>query len=204
MTVVPDHLKAIPEVIYTPRLIISPMKPADALLIYRGLREAWGEMQKHVSWAGDFDNPNEITKGALDTTAQYQKYLNRTDFYMKAVDRKSHQFVCSVTLWGVNWDKMSIGLGYWTPPSNAGQGYTTEAATALVKYGFDILKLKEFNAFCNAGHLVSQKILTNLGFVYESTEKGAYVMALDGRVLDRKNYVLKDRRRLPDLAVSWE
>lgn len=56
-----------------------------------------------------------------------------------------------------------IEVGYRLAKRAWGKGYATEAAKALIKYGFEELSLEEIYGTTNPDHLVSQKTLMKCG-----------------------------------------
>lgn len=54
-------------------------------------------------------------------------------------------------------------LGYWLDPAFYGQGYATEAAEALLLFGFKKLNLSRITATCCKTNVASQKVLVKLG-----------------------------------------
>jgi RimJ/RimL family protein N-acetyltransferase len=58
-------------------------------------------------------------------------------------------------------------IGYWIGVPFWGQGYATEAARALVKYGFEELKLERIFATHFQGNSVSGNVLRKLGMRHE-------------------------------------
>jgi len=63
-------------------------------------------------------------------------------------------------------------LGYWLAPALWGQGYVTEAARALVQYGFDIVGLHKVTVGCVERNVGSRRVIEKIGF------------ALVGRAID--------------------
>lgn len=57
-------------------------------------------------------------------------------------------------------------IGYRLLKKHWGKGYATEIAKAMIRYGFDHLKLDEIFATTHPDNLVSQKVLEKVGFVY--------------------------------------
>lgn len=55
-------------------------------------------------------------------------------------------------------------LGYWLGPPFWGRGYTTEAATAVVRYAFAELAMTRLNSGYLAGNEASARVLGKLGF----------------------------------------
>jgi len=62
-------------------------------------------------------------------------------------------------------------LGYWLATSAWGKGYATEAARALVAFGFDRLELSRIYAQVLAGNDASAHVLTKLGMVAEGVKR---------------------------------
>lgn len=56
-------------------------------------------------------------------------------------------------------------LGYWLAPSLWGRGITTEAANAVLSFGFDQLGLSRFTSGHAEDNPASGKVLRKLGFV---------------------------------------
>lgn len=64
-------------------------------------------------------------------------------------------------------------LGYWIGVPYWNNGYTTEAAKALVAYGFDELGLNRIQARYMTNNPASGRIMQKLGMTYEGTHRQA-------------------------------
>ena len=64
-------------------------------------------------------------------------------------------------------DPGQLMLGYSIAEEYWGNGYATEAAIVVTRYGLDTLKLKEINAYCYPGNTKSWKVLEKCGFQYQ-------------------------------------
>jgi RimJ/RimL family protein N-acetyltransferase len=67
-----------------------------------------------------------------------------------------------------------IEVGYRLAKAYWGQGYATEAAAALVHYGFGELKLPLITAIAHTDNVASNRVIQKVGLVYRKT------YALDG------------------------
>ena len=56
-------------------------------------------------------------------------------------------------------------LGYWLGRPHWGKGIATEAARAIVEYGFEELRLPALTSGCFVDNVPSWQVLTKLGFV---------------------------------------
>ena len=64
-------------------------------------------------------------------------------------------------------DSWEADIGYELAPSYWGYGYATEAAWALLAFGFDVLKLHRIWAHCLATNIASARVLEKLGMKRE-------------------------------------
>lgn len=65
-------------------------------------------------------------------------------------------------------------IGYWLGIPYWNRGYTTEAARAVVAFGFDDLGLQRIEASCLFANTASARVLEKAGLVYEGTLRGYY------------------------------
>jgi len=85
----------------------------------------------------------------------------------------------------------SASLGFCLTESAWGQGYATEAARALLRWGFDALDLNRVQAEADTRNAASARVLEKLGFVREGTLREDCVV--DGVVSDSWVYGLIGR-----------
>ncbi len=62
-------------------------------------------------------------------------------------------------------------LGYWIGVPYWRQGFATEAARAVVGYGFDVLRLERIHACHFGGNPASGRVLAKAGLVHEGTQR---------------------------------
>lgn len=91
-------------------------------------------------------------------------------------------------------DHRRAELGYWLGVPYWGNGYATEAATALVDYGFRILGLHRIFAGYFAGNRASGNVLKKIGMRHEGTERGHILKW--GRFIDIEVHAM--------LASDWQ
>jgi RimJ/RimL family protein N-acetyltransferase len=77
-------------------------------------------------------------------------------------------------------------LGYWIGAPYWGHGYATEAARAVVDFGFRELKLQRIFAHHFEGNQASGRILKKIGMKHEGCFRGH--IEKWGRLLDLENY----------------
>lgn len=80
--------------------------------------------------------------------------------------RDSEQFMGFVGLNNVHYETPftpCVEIGWRLLPQFWGKGYATEAASALLDFGFQYLKLKEIVAFTTESNLASRKVMEKIG-----------------------------------------
>jgi RimJ/RimL family protein N-acetyltransferase len=77
-------------------------------------------------------------------------------------------------------------LGYWIGVPFWGKGYVTEAAHAVVAFGFETLGLRRIYAHHFAGNTASQRVLEKIGMKHEGRFR-QHVQKWD-RFIDIENY----------------
>jgi len=76
----------------------------------------------------------------------------------------------------------ALARPYWR------QGYMSQAATAVLAYGFDRLDLQRVEAICLAENAASCRLLENARFTLEGTARQAYLQ--DGIYKDLRRYAV--------------
>ncbi len=84
-------------------------------------------------------------------------------------------------------------LGYWIGVPYWGRGHATEAARAVLSYGFQTLKLHRIWAYHFKGNAASGRVLQKLGMTYEGCSRQH--VEKWGRFIDLENYAI--------LASEW-
>ena len=147
----------------TERLVLREPTPADAaaVLVFRG--------DPLVQRFND-----ETLRDVAAATA-FIEFL-RAD---SAADARRHWAITArdevIGLIGLHtWDHhhQRAELGYDLAASSWGQGLASEAALAVIEYGFTMMKLHRIQAYTIAGNHRSVRLLERLGFQREGTLRG--------------------------------
>lgn len=93
-------------------------------------------------------------------------------------------------------------LWYTLHPDEWGRGYTTEAARAMVSFGFRELGLHRIWADCDPANIASWRVLDKLGMRREGhLHENAWIK---GDWVDSFIYAILDREWRPDWAMTHE
>ena len=152
----------------TERLLLRRIKPADARDMFEYASRP--DVTKYLLWSPHPD---------IEHTRQYIDYLQTRydagDFYDWALVLKNGGKMIG-TCGFVNFDLQnnSAEIGYVLNPAYCGYGYATEAAAAVIQFGFLRLKLHRIQAKYMAGNLASRRVMEKLGMAEEGTLRDAY------------------------------
>lgn len=163
---VPSLQVAQPELVTT-RLLLRPFVPEDAQVVelLAGAREIADTT---------IDIPHPYPPGAAqqwidDNAAGWQK---RTLAVFAITERATGRVVGAIGL-KLHLPHGAAELGYWVGVPSWGRGYTTEAARAVVAFGFDTLGLHRIHAHCFARNASSERVLLKLGMTREGLLRDA-------------------------------
>ena len=168
--------------LHTARLRLRPFEDADADDLYA--------MHSSPTVLRYWDAPpwTERTRAQRFLTACRRMADEGTGIRL-AVDRVADRAFlgwCSMSRW--NPDYRSAALGYCYGEAAWGHGYATEAAAALLRWGFGVLDLNRIQAETDTRNTASARVLERLGFVREGTLREDCVV--NGEVSDSWVYGL--------------
>ncbi|MFG2227371.1 GNAT family N-acetyltransferase [Streptomyces sp. NPDC048644] len=187
---------ALPPLPYTPahplrteRLDLRPVTLDDTTAIhaYRSLPEVCRYL---------YSNPIDETTAHEAVTAQAARTTLRTsgDVLQLAVAvRETGHLIGDVTFVLTSTTHRQGGIGYVFHPAHSGHGYATEAARALLKIGFEDLRLHRIQAELDGRNTASARPLERLGMRREGHLRENEF--LDGEWTDEVIYAL--------LADEW-
>jgi ribosomal-protein-alanine N-acetyltransferase len=147
--------------IETARLILRPFKPDD-LDNYHALIYSDPDVTRYLP--GGKPRPKERTQATLEFAVQHGE---KHGFTLWALIRKAdQQFIghCGLVYLQNTSDvelAYAIGKAFW------GQGYTSEAAHASLRYGFETARLDQIIALAYPANMASQRVMQKCGMTYQ-------------------------------------
>ncbi|WP_030254745.1 MULTISPECIES: GNAT family N-acetyltransferase [Streptomyces] len=180
----------------TERLLIRRWRESD--LAPWAAMNADPEVREHL---GD-----PLTRERSDASvARFEAAIEQRGYGWLAVEvRESGEFVGFVGLDDIEETDPVDGveIGWRLARSAWGHGYATEAARAVLAYGFNTLDLPEILAITTAANLRSQSVMRRLGMTHDPAEDFDDPAAPEGPL--RRNVVFRLRRedRVPQVTDS--
>jgi RimJ/RimL family protein N-acetyltransferase len=151
----------------TPRLVLRPFTPADAADVQR-LAGAWEVAETTLLI------PHPYPDGAAEQwIATHQPAWASGTALMCAITlRDTGALIGSISL-TIDRDDASAEMGYWIGVSFWNLGYATEAARALLEFGFSALALTRIHAHHLARNPASGRVLEKAGMACDGLQPDA-------------------------------
>ncbi len=164
--------------IETDRLILRRFEYSDCDAVFR-------------NWASDesvqkmYSEPTystmEETKGLLD---KYIGNYSREDYYRWAVIEKDcGECIGQIAYFLVDSKNHFAEIEYCIGQEFQRRGYATEAAKAVIEFGFDKMNLHKVQICCKTINEPSRKVIEKCGLTYEGTLRDYFFM--DGEYVGR-------------------
>lgn len=163
-----------PPTLRTARLVLRRFRPEDAEDIFAYASDP--QMTTWVPWEAhrSLDDSRAFVERVL------QKYRERREAEWVITLRPGGRVIGTVRLGQYHPVHRRADLGYAVGRAWWGQGYATEAARAVVAFGFSRLDLNRIWAICDPGNGASERVMQKVGMRFEGVlrehmyEKGEF------------------------------
>lgn len=157
-------LRDLPDRIESQRLLIRPPRPGDGAAINAAVLDSLAELRPWMPWAQQTPTVDDNEVYAREA---HVRFLKREDLPLLLFDRVTNTMVGSSGLHGINWAVPKFEIGYWVRTPYAGQGYITEAVTAVTNFAFTALQANRVEIRCDAKNERSAAVARRSGFTLE-------------------------------------
>ena len=173
--------------IETPRLVLRRFTPADAPAMFNG----WAndpEVTRYLTWP-----PHRDLSVTRELLLQWEKSYENPETYNWCIElRETGQPIGSAGLPDVDSRLESASLGYVLARPYWRRGLMTEAAAAIVEYGFHAVGFHRLYAVHVVENKASGAVMRRLGMQYEGRLREAYRNG-QGRFVDTEQYAILRR-----------
>jgi ribosomal-protein-serine acetyltransferase len=175
----------------TPHLELRSLRRGDLDALDEAIRETLPQLVRWLPWAHPGHQRADTRRYLRAARAARTRAFA---FEYVIVERAGGLVVGIASLHRLDWSRLSAGLGYWIRASRQGRGYATEAARALVEYGFAELRLHRIEAHVALENRASQRVPEKLGFTREGVAReNEYI---NGHWLDHIQYSILTSDRI--------
>lgn len=153
-------------IVVRPNFELRLRTEADAESIFNIVHKNRAHLRQWLPWV-DYNTTADDTRQFIQSCSQQfdkQEGLDLGIWY-------ANQWIGSIGFH--DWDKTNrkAALGYWLSEEFQGKGLMTDAAQAMVKYGFDKMHLNRIEIRCATGNVKSQAIPKRLHFKKEGVTR---------------------------------
>lgn len=167
----------------SPRLLIRDVTVADAPAVQRYAGDP--EVVKWMEWG---PNTPAVTRAFLRGLVRTQRARPRTAYELAIILRAGRELVGGIGLRVGNPKHRSADMGYVLARRWWGRGIMTEAARAMLAFGFRRLKLHRIWATCDVRNRGSARVLEKIGMRREGRKR--HDQRLRGRWRDSFFYAI--------------
>lgn len=154
--------------IETARLQLRVPAESDEVTLLAAITASLPELQRWLPWCqGGY--PREACRDWI--AAAVASWHASREFSFVLFDRNSNRLVGSMGLNRVDTIGRWANLGYWLHTDAAGQGYATEAATAVARFGLDVLGLQRIEIYADVENRASRRVAEKIGAKFEGVAR---------------------------------
>jgi RimJ/RimL family protein N-acetyltransferase len=147
------------------RLTIRCPLPGDGAELNAALLESWEELKPWMPFAAG-PQPT-VDESEANVRQAHLKFLAREDLRLHLFLKGTNILVGSSGLHRINWNVPKFEIGYWARTRFVGQGYISEAVTAITDFAFGTLGARRVEICLDARNARSEAIPWRLGFSLE-------------------------------------
>jgi ribosomal-protein-serine acetyltransferase len=173
-------LRDFPHQIETERLLIRCPLPGDGPALTTAVRQSLPELRPWLPWAM---NEPSVEANEANVRRGYASFLNREDLWLMLLLKGTDTIIGGTGLHRIDWDVPKFEIGYWLSTPYTGQGYITEAVTAVYDFAVNTLHARRVEIRCDSLNTRSVAVARRLNFVHEGTLRH-----------DRRNHVTNELR----------
>lgn len=165
-------------VLETERLVLRAIVPEDAPEIFEMMRDV-----RVTQYVGR--HPMTSMDEAIQRVERFQTtYAEQEGIAWAITPRGEQQLIGTCVLWNFIREHDRAEIGYVLSPAWWGKGVATEAASALLTFGFTEMGLHSVEAQIAPDNAASRRVLEKLGFVQEAYYRENYYHIVEQRFTD--------------------
>jgi RimJ/RimL family protein N-acetyltransferase len=194
----------LPSYITTPRLLLRAPKIGDEDKLNLAILESFEILNQYMAWAKarpSLEESREVV--TREARAWVINQSQNAELMLLIFDKETNDLIGATGFHNIKWEIPCAETGYWVRKKYSGKGYITEAANAITRYAFEVLKLKRLAITCNVDNKKSKKIPERLHYNLEAILKCNEVKPNTQETSDTLVYARTNLFDLPQLSVKW-
>ena len=150
----------------TPRLVVRCYHPADAPLLNEAIADSLEHLRAWMPWA--MHEPVSVEEKA-ELLRRFRSDFDGDRDYVYGIFSANEARVLGGTGLHRRPGGDALEIGYWIRADQQGRGLMTEAAGALVRAGFEVMRASRIEIHCDPDNARSSAVARRLGFTHDGT-----------------------------------
>ncbi len=171
--------------VVTPRLMIRCWDPRDAPALQQSIDRSIEHLTPWMPWAA---LEPQTLDAKIDLLRRFRGGFDYGQDFVFGIFSRDGSEVLGGTGLHPRVGGGGFEIGYWVDAKHAGRGYATEAAAAMTRVGFEILRLPFIEIRCRPENVRSAHVARKLGFTHEATLRQR--LAFNGTNVDVMVFVM--------------
>ncbi len=161
----------LPAEIESSRLLLRRPRTGDGPVLCEALEESLPELRRFLAflpWVA-----KEPTLESAETFCRNAEanFIARRDLPFFVFERATGSFVGATGLHRTDWATPKTEVGYWCRTKATGQGFISEAVSALARYAFEHVRAVRIELVTDEENLASRRIAERCGFALEGIRR---------------------------------
>lgn len=168
----------LPSAIDTTRLLIRPPQAGDGANLFAAVTESLPELRRFLASLPWVAAEQSIESSEVYCRTAQANFLGRKDFTFLLFEKATGQLVGASGLHRIIWATPKAEVGYWCRTSQVGNGFISEAVSALTDYAFTHMGVVRVEIITDEENSESRRVAERCDFKLEG--------------------ILRNERRAPD------
>ena len=156
--------------IRTERLLLRPLRAADAPLCFEAIEESRAHLGQWLAW---IPNVRRVADLAYSYESGEFDWAHGIDFRVAIFSADGRRYLGHCGLHYPDWEVRSFEIGYWLRVSATGHGYMREAVGGLTRFAFEELKARRVEIRCDPNNVPSSRVAEMNGYRLEGRLRNA-------------------------------
>lgn len=194
----------LPMPITTTRLLLRPPQLGDGKVVNAAVLESFDELKRWMPWAQQKPTIEASEEFVREAAANWILKRSAEPWLPLFIfDKDSGNFIGCISFLRINWEVPCLELGYWLRNICVGQGFVTEAASALTQYAIKQMGVRRIEIRCDVANIRSKGIPEKLGYHLEATLQSNRIDLSTGEVGDTLLYVRHNVTGMTTFMAEW-
>ena len=176
------------EQIDTERLQLRAVMPGDGAQHCRAVAESVDDLRRylgHLLWVSEEPSLINSEKYCRKHRAHF---ISRESLLYFVYLKSEQRLIGSVALHEIDWQVPKMEIGYWCSSRYQGQGYISEAVSALTTMAMTELVAQRVEIQADVLNIASWRVAQRCGFEFEGLHRKFLREAMNGRLIDLRIY----------------